>query len=260
MYITRIPPFMSISNYYEQICKEPLLTAEEEKRLLLIYKSEDSTPRQKHLARERLILANLRFVFKTAKKYSRRYPASLEDLISSGNEGLLVAIDKYDINSGNRLLTYAGWWIMQRILKEMSRLRLVSLPIWKQQVAAKIAKLKEDNEELTTEDILKQFPEVPEKDVRELAETAFLTCFIDDLSDKELNPIEFEVEDALDHSRLHDNLNGLTEEQRAVVLLSWGFDDGKEKNSKNVAKELGISKDEVTRIKREAMEKLKSKY
>lgn len=251
---------MSISNYYEQICREPLLSADEEKELLLIYKSEESSSRQKQRARDRLVLANLRFVFKTAKKYSRRYPASLEDLISSGNEGLIVAIDKYDINSGNRLLTYAGWWIMQRILKEMSRLRLVSLPIWKQQVAAKIARLREENEEMPWEDLLPHFPGVSPKDVRELAETAFLTCFIDDLSDKELSPIEFEVEDALDYSRLHENIHKLPEAHRQVLMLAWGFDDGKEKSSRNVAKELGISKEEASRLKKEALELVKSNY
>lgn len=251
---------MSISNYYEQICKEPLLTAEEERRLLLVYKSAGSSVRQRQLARDKLIRANLRFVFKTAKKYSRRYPASLEDLISSGNEGLMVAIDKYDIDSGNRLLTYAGWWIMQRILKEMSRLRLVSLPIWKQQVAAKIARLREDNEELSVEDLLPHFPGVSEKDIRELAETAFLTCFIDDLSDKELTPIDFEVEESLDHSRLHQNIANLPDTHREVLMRSWGFDDGKEKSSKNVAKEMGIDKEVVAVLKKEALEMLKERY
>lgn len=251
---------MSVSNYYEQICKEPLLTAVEEKELLLVYKSSDASAKQKQVARDRLVRANLRFVFKTAKKYSRRYPASLEDLISSGNEGLMVAIDKYNIDSGNRLLTYAGWWIMQRILKEMSRLRLVSLPIWKQQVAAKIARIREDNEDMTTEDLFSHFPGVSEKDIRELAETAFLTCFIDDLSDKELSPIEFEVEEALDFSRLHENIGNLPDAHRAVAMLSWGFDDGKEKSSRNVAKEMGISKEEVSKLKKEALDMLREKY
>lgn len=251
---------MSTTSYYDLICRQPLLTAAEEKELLTVLKSDSSSAVQKRRAREKLVQANLRFVFKTAKKYSRRYPASFDDLLSSGNEGLLVGIDKYDINSGHRLLTYAGWWIIQRILKEMSKLRLVSLPIWKQQVAAKIAKLKEENEELTIEDLKVQLPGVAEKDIRELSETAFLTCFIDDLSDKELSPIEFEVEDEIDHLRLHQNISDLPEANRNVLMLALGFDDGKEKSMRELAKILGMTKAEASELKKEALDILRSKY
>lgn len=251
---------MSIAKYYDDICKQPLLTAAEEKELLLIYKSETSTPAQKKRARDHLIQANLRFVFKTAKKYARRYPASFEDLLSSGNEGLIVGIDKYDINSGNRLLTYAGWWIIQRILKEMSRLRLVSLPIWKQQVAAKITRMREDNEDTTFDQIKEAFPDIAEKDLKELSETAFLTCFIEDLADKELAPIDFEVEEDLDHFRLHQNLANLPDQHRTVIMLSLGFDDGKEKQIKDIVKATGLTKDQVTTVRKEAMELLRDKY
>lgn len=227
---------------------------------MLILKGSESTDIQKKRARDKLVQANLRFVFKTAKKYARRYPASFDDLLSSGNEGLLVGIDKYDINSGHRLLTYAGWWIIQRILKEMSKLRLVSLPIWKQQVAAKIAKIKEENEETTLEDLKRLLPEIAEKDIRELSETAFLTCFIEDLSDKDLNPVEFEVEDELDHLRLHQNIADLPDRHREVLILSLGFDDGKEKSPREVAKTLGLTRDEVSELKKEALNFLREKY
>ena len=253
---------MSITNYYDTICKQPLLTKEEEKALLVTLRSEESTAIQKKRARDKLIQANLRFVFKTAKKYARRYPASFEDLLSSGNEGLMVGVDKYDINSGNRLLTYAGWWIIQRILKEMSRLRLVSLPIWKQQVAATIARLKEENEDITFDQIKSHFEGkgISEKDIRELSETAFLTCFIEDLSDTELKDTDFEVEAELDNHRLHQHLSNLSDNHRTVIMMSMGFDDGKEKSIKEISLTIGLSRDEVTSLRKEAIEVLRMGY
>lgn len=253
---------MSITNYYDSICRSPLLTKEEEKALLVTLRSEESSSIQKKRARDRLIEANLRFVFKTAKKYARRYPASFEDLLSSGNEGLMVGVDKYNIESGNRLLTYAGWWIIQRILKEMSRLRLVSLPIWKQQVAATIARLKEENEEITFEQILENFAGkgISEKDIRELSETAFLTCFIEDLSDTELKDVEFQVEEEIDNHRLHQHISNLGDDHRTVIMMSMGFDDGKEKSIKEISRATGLSRDEVTLYRKEALEVLRVGY
>lgn len=253
---------MSTTAYYDQIVKTPLLTKEEERALLVVLRSEDSSEMQKKRARDRLVEANLRFVFKTAKKYARRYPASFEDLLSSGNEGLLVGIDKYNLETGNRLLTYCGWWILQRILKEMSKLRLVSLPIWKQQVAATIARLKEENEEITFEQILSHFEGkgISEKDIRELSETAFLTCFIEDLSDTELKDVEFQVEDEIDNHRLHQHISNLGDDHRTVIMMSMGFDDGKEKSIKEISRATGLSRDVVTQYRKEALEVLRVGY
>jgi len=251
---------VSMNSYYDTISKTALLTKEEEKALLIVLKSETSTDLQKKRARDRLIEANLRFVFKQAKKYARRYPASFDDLLSSGNEGLMVGVDKYNIDSGNRLLTYCGWWVLQRILKEMSKLRLVALPIWKQQLAAKIARLKEENEDITFEQILANCPGHPEKDVRELSETAFLTCFIEDLSDTDLVDIEFQVEDEIDDQRLHQRISELGEMHRKVLMMSLGFDDGQEKSIKEISRTTGLTRDEVNAYKKEALETLRISY
>lgn len=248
--------------YYEHITKTPLLTRDEERALLIILKSETSSPLEKKRARDHLIQANLRFVFKTAKKYARRYPASFDDLLSSGNEGLMVGVDKYNLETGNRLLTYCGWWVLQRILKEMSKLRLVSLPIWKQQVAATIARLKEENEDITFEQILENFAGkgISEKDIRELSETAFLTCFIEDLSDTELKDVEFQVEEEIDNHRLHQHISNLGDDHRTVIMMSMGFDDGKEKSIKEISKATGLSRDVVTQYRKEALEVLRVGY
>ncbi len=226
-----------------------------------VYKSDTSTPGQRKAARERLLRANLRYVFKTAKNYSKNYPSQFEDLISAGNEGLIVGLDKYDITSGNRFLTYAGWWVLQRILKEMSKLRLVSLPIWKQQVAAKILKMKEAGEEVTLEGLREAFPKVADKDLRELSETQFLTCHLDDISDgTDLLPVDSEIEETLDNDKLHARLLKLPEPQRTVLMMSFGMDDGKEKNVRAVAKEMGMDKNDVARLKKEGLEMLREEY
>ena len=67
-------------------------------------------------ARERLINANLRYVVSVAKRYQSS-KAAFEDLIQAGNAGLVIAVDKFDASRGNRLITFATWYIENEISK-----------------------------------------------------------------------------------------------------------------------------------------------
>ena len=64
---------------------------------------------------DKLYCSNLKLVVYTARDYMKNY--SLLDLISVGNEGLIVAINKFDISLGYKFSTYATWWIWQAIRK-----------------------------------------------------------------------------------------------------------------------------------------------
>ena len=69
--------------------------------------------------RQKLIEGNLRFVMRVAKKYTNN-PDYLQKLVSAGNVGLVIAVDRFDIVRNSRFLTYAAWWIRKEILDEMS--------------------------------------------------------------------------------------------------------------------------------------------
>jgi RNA polymerase primary sigma factor len=157
----------SLATYYTTICKEPFLSREEEYELACTYKNPESSPEEKEAAKHKLINSNLRFVFKKAKQASGNDPVMFAELICAGNEGLLVGLEKYVPSMDVKFLSYAGWWVFQRMQNEMSDMRLVSLPTWKQQLSAKIQKLKEalGDEKLTLEKLKEAFPEIPEKDL-----------------------------------------------------------------------------------------------
>ena len=65
-------------------------------------------------ARDKVITSNLRFVVTVAKQFQNR-GLPLMDLISSGSEGLMKAVDKFDTERGVTFLSYAIWWIRQSI-------------------------------------------------------------------------------------------------------------------------------------------------
>ncbi len=69
-------------------------------------------------AKQLITTANLRLVVGLAKKYCNRGLPFI-DLIQEGNIGLLKSISKFDYRLGNRLSTYACWWIRQSIIRSI---------------------------------------------------------------------------------------------------------------------------------------------
>ncbi len=94
-----------VDQYMEESAKHPPLSREEEVRLAIAYLNNNDLN-----AANRLVAANLRFVVKVAHEYSG-YGLDLLDLIQEGNIGLMMAVKKFDPEKGNRLISYATWWI-----------------------------------------------------------------------------------------------------------------------------------------------------
>ena len=98
--------------YFDDIRKYPILTKEEEDKLLFQLKYGE-TEKEKEQAREKLIASNLRFVISIAKKLGTK--ETFMDLVSEGNIGLMKAIEKFDMERGCKLITYAVSWIIAYI-------------------------------------------------------------------------------------------------------------------------------------------------
>jgi RNA polymerase sigma-32 factor len=73
-------------------------------------------------ARDTLIRSQMRTVVTIAGRY-RGYAASMDDLISEGNFGLLHALSKFDPERGTRFITYAVYWVRAYILAHLARSR-----------------------------------------------------------------------------------------------------------------------------------------
>lgn len=121
-----------LNSYLKEISKYKILDSSEV--AILISKAQQGDEK----AREQVITSNLRFVVTIAKKYQNR-GVSLMDLISSGVEGLIKSISKFDPSKGTVFLTYAGWWIKQCIYNTIySHGDLIRLPISQRLLVIKI--------------------------------------------------------------------------------------------------------------------------
>ena len=86
------------------------LTTEQEYNLWALMRQGDSR------ARNQLIEANLRFAVSVAKRFLPS-GASFEDLVQSGCEGLVRAVDKFDASLGYRFISFATWFVKNEVSK-----------------------------------------------------------------------------------------------------------------------------------------------
>jgi len=98
----------SLARYFKDIANYKPISKEEEIKIAKRARNGDEE------AREKLILANLRFVVQIAKNFQNQ-GLSLLELIIAGNYGLIKAACNYDERRNVRFLTYAVWWIRKEI-------------------------------------------------------------------------------------------------------------------------------------------------
>jgi len=111
-----------LSAYISQVKKVPVLGADEEYMLakrLQVHGDKE--------AAHKLVTSHLRLVVKIAYGY-KNYGLPVPELIAEGNIGLMQAVKKFDPEKGNRLSTYAMWWIkasmQEYILRSWSLVKL----------------------------------------------------------------------------------------------------------------------------------------
>ena len=73
---------------------------------------------ERKIAIEKLSYSKLRLVTAVAKMF-KGCNLSMEELISTGNEGLVLAAEKYDESRGFKFMSYAVWWIKQSIMQKI---------------------------------------------------------------------------------------------------------------------------------------------
>ncbi len=112
-----------LDRYFQDIASlKPLSTAEELELAKQIHAGDQE-------ARNRLVSANLKFVVSVASEY-RGCGAALEDMISAGNVGLIMAAERFDETKGFKFISYAVWWIRHAIRQSLSQdARMVRLPM-----------------------------------------------------------------------------------------------------------------------------------
>lgn len=255
-----------VRQYLSEIRRYPRLTAQQERELAKRCADGDEA------AIRQMVNSNLRLVVSVAREYAGR-GVPLMDLIQEGSIGLLAAAKKFDYTRELRFSTYATKWIRQGITGCLSdhalpirvpqytadRIRRVQnarndlrRETGKEPAAADIA-LRSGIGEAKVEELLRLNPEVCSLDAPVGQEDDALAVLLEDVSARQ--PYEELVRDELSHT-MGELLGSLNERQRQVLRLHFGMEDGKTHSLEKISEMLGISKERVRQIEKQAMEKL----
>lgn len=102
-----------LSRYIRTIQQFPILTPEQEYEYATKWvKDHDNT------AAEKLLVSHLRLVVSVAYDF-RNYGIPVQELVASGNMGLMQALQKFDPERGFRFSTYAMFWIRAEIYENI---------------------------------------------------------------------------------------------------------------------------------------------
>lgn len=244
-----------------------LLTHREE--LELARRRDNGDPR----AAEILVERNLRLVYSIARRYMNSGAAQgipFDDLIQDGTLGLIRASEKFDWRKGFRFSTYATWWIRQAIERTFAHDRTIRLTTNVQievrqvqraerAVAAKLGR------EATVAEIAAATKIAPAR-VEELRGWARRTLSIDQQLENDDGDAML-AELAADGSGLDDEaaaaetsdevqrlLGHLKPRHRHIVERRYGLNGQRESTLEEVASELGITRERVRQLQRQALE------
>jgi RNA polymerase primary sigma factor len=256
----------SLTLFMNEIGRHNLLTAAEEVELAKRVERGDKQ------AKERMINSNLRLVVSIAKRY-QGHALPLGDLIQEGVIGLNRAVEKFDWRKGFKFSTYATWWIRQACQRAISnQSRTIRVPAHVHERRVKLARVgrlleAEHGREPTTEELAEAAglqPQHVEEALGAVEASVSLNQTVGSDDDGELgdlfadpaaaDPLE-EAGEILRRQAVRTALGTLPELERRILELRFGF-NGEQHSLENIERELGISRERVRQIEREAFAKL----
>ena len=222
----------SLNNYLDEIGREQLLTDEQERQLSERIQKGDQR------AVGRLVEANLRFVVKIATLY-RGQGLQLDDLISEGNIGMMMAAAKFDASRGTRFVNYAAPYVRRQIERAIEQQN-------------GLYKLPKDADSLTRQN---GHPLSVDAPLGGRSNISLLSVLVNSDSPQADERVYSEaIENAIEFALL-----SLSQRESEVINRFFGLDREHETMAE-IAEDMGLKRERVRQIRNRAIRRLKKNY
>ncbi|MEC8841162.1 MAG: sigma-70 family RNA polymerase sigma factor [Candidatus Poribacteria bacterium] len=223
-----------------------------------------------------IINGNLRLVASVvSKEYGESVVLSARDLLQEGVIGMTKAIGKFDDSYGTQFSTYAVPWIRQTIRRAIeNKTDQIRIPIYILEERRKLQKIKtklqqKTNKSITINEIVEEMDVNPSQ-VYEILGSQVAYVSLESSSDQDGN--SFSYKDTLMDKMYIDPLrqlivrerkdtvqmvvNSLRSQEKAVVRLRYGMDDGCEYSYAEIGRKLNLSRERVRKIANQALHRM----
>ncbi|HSA49888.1 MAG TPA: sigma-70 family RNA polymerase sigma factor [Yinghuangia sp.] len=225
-------------------------------------------------AKDEFIRANLRLVVSVARRYPRSGMPFL-DLVQEGNVGLVRAVEKFDYLKGFKFSTYATWWIRQAITRAMAdQARTVRLPVHLVEELGKIRRVQREfardhGHEPDFPEIAEILGTTPERvaDVLGWARDPIsLDSPVGDDGETELGELVQETDPVtpedvalaeMERRQIADLVGRLDGRTATILRARYGMLDGKQHTLTEVGKQLGLTRERIRQIEKQALLELR---
>lgn len=246
-------------------------------------------------ARDRLISSHLRMVLKIALSTAKKYELDIEDAVGAGFEGLITAVDKYELDGASAFSSYASLWIIQYIHR-LCRAEWIDyyVPIHVQEKMAGVylSCLSHagtfDEAVLTDPELQREIAEDLGMTIPEVSRVLKLCCMqkfgkisMEDVSEKESEEFENPDQDAGEESmnagscfacddsgiaagaereertaQIERALSLLSPREAEVLKMRFGFRNDHGMTLEEVGKHFGVTRERIRQIQRDAFKTL----
>jgi len=241
--------------------------------------------RQYQMLCQKMMLANGRLVIQVARKLCGNSQI-LSDMIQEGHCGLIQAVTKFDHQCNVRFSTYATPWIKQAIFGAISNCqRNIRVPenfrASHRKVVRKIEEIRKQGFEFTGQNsgveisLIADHVKMSVEDVERHFQVQRDTCSLDapgnrsgvgEASDSSVvSAIADQASPASDSLAIEKEraqrirkmmAQSLTSREREVISLRFGFRDGSGKSFSEVGREMGLTRQRVCQVEKQALAKL----
>jgi len=261
--------------YLTEVRRYPALSADEERALA------EKARNGERAAREKLILSHLRLVVAVAREYGETGLDFL-DMIQEGNIGLVQAVDRFEVERGFRLSTYARWWIRQAIGSAIERYsQMIRIPAHLYRAIIRYQRLKAEfgepeaqiAEEAQEGEEVVQIPGLTAERVRRLERTVRDMASLD-------APMGEESEGSLDEfiqdervplpereairQLLREDLlvivEKLPQREATVLRMRYGLAGDSPRTLAQVGSALGVSRERARQLEGQALKRIKQSW